>query len=80
MTGSSQSAFQAQSPAELLGNLGYVFALEPGDGQLVLCRLTRAVGPGHGRRPVRRAAGDLFHIEQPLFGVRHADNDHAVMQ
>ena len=65
--------------AELLGDLGDVLALEAGDGQLVLGRLARAVGSGECRRSVGRAAGYLFHIDQFLYGIWHADDNHAVM-
>ena len=67
-------------PAEFLRNLCYVFALEAGDGQLIFGRPARAIGAGEGRRPVGRATGYFFHVEQPLLSVGNTDDNHAVMQ
>ena len=65
---------------ELLRNLGDVFALKLSDGQLVFRRLTRAVCAGKCCRSVWCAASDFFHVKQILHRIRHADNNHSVMQ
>jgi len=42
-----------RSSAEFPGDLGYVLALEAGDGKLIFCRLPRTVAAGKSRSTVR---------------------------
>ena len=57
-----------------------MLALEAGDCQFVFGWPAGAVCSGEGRRSVGRAAGYFFHVGQFLYGIWHADHNHAMMQ
>ena len=54
-------------------------ALITGNGQLVGGWLPAAIMVGQGGGAVGRAAGDFFHVQKLGAGVRHAHDDHAVV-
>src|SRR5690606_24727507 len=68
------------SPRQLRGNLRRVPALVPGDRKLVLARQTLTLRAGDGAGAIGRTPGDFVHREDALFGVRHADDHHALMK
>src|ERR1700735_4555205 len=67
-------------PVKLGDDFGYMLALEPGDVQFVGAHLAFAVRACQGRRPVRRATRNLGHVDQSATGIRHPDDDHALVQ
>src|SRR5438445_293404 len=68
------------SARQFPGDFGDVPALEPGDIQFVLRRLATAVGTSHHGGSIWGTPGDLVHVHQSRGGIRHAHDDHPLMQ